>query len=199
MKNEHEKRDCCCTPMVGRKVSDFELEAYHNKKIEKHKLSDYKGKWIVLLFYPGDFTFICPTELGEAADYYPEFKKLNAEVLSVSTDSVYVHKAWHDTSKEIQKIKYPMLADPTGGLCQSLGVYLEEEGFSLRATIIIDPKGIIRVYDVHDNSVGRSTEEILRRLQASKFVSEHKGQVCPVNWKPGRKTLKPGLKLVGKI
>jgi NADH-dependent peroxiredoxin subunit C len=200
MKHEHEKNNCCyCPPLVGQKMSGFELEAFHNEKIEKHKLSDYKGKWMVLLFYPADFTFVCPTELGEAAEYYPEFKKLNAEILSVSTDSVYVHKAWHDSSKEIKKIKYPMLADPTGKLCKSLSVYLEDEGLSLRATVIVDPKGIIKVYDVHDNSVGRSVEEILRRLQASKFVSEHEGQVCPVNWKPGKKTLKPGLKLVGKI
>jgi len=184
---------------IGQKIPDFTLEAYHQGKINKIKLSDYKGKWLVLIFYPADFTFICPTELEEAAEYYPEFQKLGAEILSVSTDTVFVHKAWHDHSPSIKKIKFPMVADPTGKLCLEFGTYIEEEGLSLRATFIVDPDGKLVAYEMHDNSIGRSIKEILRKFQAAKFVREHKGQVCPASWEPGKKTLKPSLKLVGKI
>lgn len=186
-------------PLVGKELPDMELEAFHDGKTEKIKLSSLRGKWAVFLFYPADFTFICPTELESAAEYYPQFQEIGAEVLSVSTDTVFVHKAWHDHSPSIKKIKYPMLADPTGKLCRALGTYIAEDGLSLRATVIVDPDGIIKSYDLHDNSIGRSTEEILRKLQASQYVREHKGEVCPVGWKPGGKTLKPGMDLVGKI
>ena len=162
-------------------------------------MADYSGKWLVLLFYPADFTFICPTELEEAAGLYPEFQKLNAEVLSVSTDTVFVHKAWADHSSAIKKVKFPMLADTTGALCREFGTYIEGEGLSLRATFIIDPDGVLRSMEVHDNSIGRNASEILRKLQAAKFVRENKGLVCPASWQPGGKTLKPGLDLVGKI
>lgn len=186
-------------PVVGLKVPDIELEAFYKGKTKKIKPSDYRSKWLVMLFYPADFTFVCPTELEEAAENYKKFKAEGAEVVSVSTDTVFVHKAWHDNSPAIKKIKYPMLADPAAKMCKALGTYLEDEGMSLRATVIIDPKGVIKSYEVHDNDIGRSVEEILRKLQAAKFTAEHKGQVCPVNWKPGKKTLKPGLDLVGKI
>ena len=184
---------------INQKVQDFEVEAFHNDKIKKIKLSDYKGKWVVLIFYPADFTFICPTELEDAANLYDEFKKLDAEVMSVSTDTAFVHKAWHDNSPAIKKIKYPMIADSTGKLCREFGTYIEDEGLSLRGSFIIDPDGILKVYEIHDNSIGRSAKELLRKLQAAKFVRENKGQVCPANWEPGKKTLKPGLDLVGKI
>ena len=184
---------------IGQKIPDFELEAFHNEKTKKIKLSDYKGKWLVLIFYPADFTFICPTELEEAADRYEEFKKLGAEILSVSTDTVFVHKAWHDNSPAIKKVKFPMLADPIGKLCRELGTYIEEEGLSLRGSFIIDPDGILKAFEMHDNSIGRNVEELLRKLKAAKFVREHKGQVCPASWEPGKDTLKPGLDLVGKI
>ena len=184
---------------IGQKVPDFQLEVFHQEKIKKIKLSDYKGKWLVLLFYPADFTFICPTELEEAAKYYPEFQKQGAEILSVSTDTVFVHKAWHDNSPAIKKVKFPMVADPTGKLCREFGTYIEEEGLSLRGSFIIDPEGKLVAYEMHDNSIGRSIKEILRKLQAAKFVKEHRGLVCPASWEPGKKTLKPGLKLVGKI
>jgi len=185
--------------MIGKKVDDFSAEVFHNDEIKKIKLSDYKGKWLVLLFYPADFTFVCPTELEEAADSYEDFKKENAEILSVSTDTAFVHKAWHDNSPAIKKIKYPMIADPTGNICRQFNTYLAEEGLSLRGSFIIDPDGILRAMDVHDNSIGRNIQEILRKLQASKFVSENQGLVCPASWKPGSKTLKPGMDLVGKL
>ncbi len=184
---------------VGQKVTDFEAKAYHADDIKTIRLADYKGKWVVLFFYPADFTFICPTELEEAANYYEEFKKAGAEILSVSTDTVYAHKAWHDVSPAIKKIKYPMLADPTGNLCREFGTYIDSEGLSLRGTFIIDPDGVLKAADIHDNSIGRSAKEILRRVQAAKFVRENKGEVCPASWEPGKKTLKPGLDLVGKI
>lgn len=184
---------------IGQIIPDIELDAYYEDKEKKIKLVDYRGKWLVIIFYPADFTFICPTELEEAADNYKKFKELNAEILSVSTDTVFVHKAWHDHSKAINKIRFPMLADPTGKLCKEFGTYIEDEGLSLRGSFIIDPEGKLKAYEMHDNSLGRNTKELLRKLQAAKFVSENKGQVCPVSWEPGKETLKPGLDLVGKI
>jgi NADH-dependent peroxiredoxin subunit C len=178
---------------------DFTEDAYINDQIKKISLKDYRGKWIVLFFYPADFTFVCPTELGELADHYNEIKAEGAEVISVSVDTGYVHKAWHDNSDTIKKIQYPMLADPARRVCSTYGTLIEEDGLSLRATILINPQGIVKAFEFHDNSIGRSIEEIIRKLQAAKFVAEHGGEVCPMNWKPGSKTLKPGLNLVGKI
>lgn len=186
-------------PIIGRKLPDFQLQAFHNEETKQIKFSDYAGKWMVLVFYPADFTFICPTELAAIAELYPQFQKEDAEVFSVSTDTVFVHKAWHDSSPMIKNITFPMIADPTRKLCKALGTYLEEDGVSLRATFIIDPDGVIKAMDIHDNSIGRSSDEILRKLQAAIFVRENKTEVCPVNWHPGSKTLKPGLDLVGKL
>jgi len=184
---------------INEKAPDFTEDAFINNEIKKISLSDYKGKWVVLFFYPADFTFVCPTELGELADNYEKIKKLGAEVISISTDTAFVHKAWHDNSETIKKIKFPMLADPARRVCKSYWTLIENEGLSLRATFIIDPDGIIKAFEFHDNSIGRSIDELIRKLQAAKFVTENKGQVCPMNWKPGSKTLKPGLDLVGKI
>lgn len=184
---------------INQKVTELEMNTYHNDEKKKYRFSDFKGKWVVLLFYPADFTFVCPTELEEAAELYEEFKKSGAEVLSVSTDTHYVHKAWHDTSPAIKKIKFPMVADPSGNICREFGTYIEQEGLSLRGSFIIDPDGVLKAYELHDNSIGRSAREILRKLQAAIFVREHPGEVCPANWQPGKKTLKPSLELVGKI
>ncbi len=186
-------------PLIGQKIPDFELDTFHNEEEKKIRLFDYAGKWLILFFYPADFTFICPTELEEMADAYEEFQKLGAEILSVSTDTVYVHKAWHDSSPAIKKIKFPMAADPTGKLCRAFGTYIEDEGLSLRGSFIIDPEGILKAFEVNDNSIGRSAKELLRKLKAAKFVEENPGLVCPASWEPGGETLKPGLDLVGKI
>lgn len=186
-------------PVIGQKMDDVEFEIFHENRIKKVKLSDYKGKWLALFFYPADFTFICPTELEELADNYAEIQKLGAEVVSVSTDTVFVHKAWHDNSPAIKKVKFPMAADPTGKLTRMCGVYIQAEGLALRGTFLLDPQGILKAYEVHDNSIGRSATELIRKIQAAIFVSKHKGEVCPANWKPGEKTLKPGLNLVGKL
>lgn len=185
---------------IGQIIPEITLDAYYKNEFKKISLSEYKGKWMVLLFYPADFTFVCPTELEEAADYYEEFKKQDAEILSISTDTAFVHKAWHDESKAIGKITYPMLADPAGTMCKEFGTYIDNEGLSQRATLIIDPDQKLIAYDIHDNSIGRSTPEILRKLQAAKFVRDNGGHlVCPASWKPGAKTLEPGVDLVGKI
>ena len=184
---------------INEKAPDFKEDAFVNGEIKKISLNDYRGKWVVLFFYPADFTFVCPTELGELADNYEKIKKLGAEIISVSTDTAFVHKAWHDNSETIKKIKFPMLADPARRVCKNYWTLIEDDGLSLRATFIIDPNGIIKAFEFHDNNIGRSSDELIRKLQAAKFVSENKGQVCPMNWKPGAKTLKPALELVGKI
>ncbi len=185
--------------LIGRKLEDLDFEIFHENEIKKVKFGDYKGKWLILFFYPADFTFVCPTELEDMADTYEEFKKNDAEVISFSTDTVFVHKAWYDNSEAIGKIKFPMGADPTGKVAKSLGVYISEEGLALRGSFIIDPEGVIKAYEVHDNNIGRSAKELLRKLQAALYVAKHGGEVCPARWQPGDETLKPGLDLVGKI
>lgn len=180
-------------------VPNFEGEAFQNKKIKKLKLSDYKNKWVVLVFYPADFTFVCPTELEDAQTYYGEVKKLGGEIISVSTDTAFAHKAWHDSSPAIGKIQYPMLADPTGNISRLFGTYIESEGLSLRGTFIIDPDGVLKTVEIHDNNIGRSAKEMVRKLKAAKFVRENKGKVCPASWEPGEDTLTPGVDLIGKI
>lgn len=190
---------------VGSTLPDLEFVAYDPKKDEETTLKtvDYRGKkWLIFFFYPADFTFICPTELEELAALYPEFEKEGAEVFSVSTDTVFVHKAWHDNSDAIKKVRYPMVADPSGKLAKLFGVYIPEggdAGLALRGSFIVDPDGTLKALEIHDNSVGRSAKELLRKLRAAKFVREHGGEVCPASWEPGGKTLKPGMDLVGKI
>jgi len=184
---------------INQQAPEFEEDAFVNGEIKKIKLRDFKGSWLVLFFYPADFTFVCPTELGSLADNYEKIKDLGAEIISVSKDTAFVHKAWKDASETIKKIRFPMLADPTGRVCRAYGTLIEEEGISLRATFIINPEGIIKAFEFHDNSIGRSSEELIRKLQAAKFVSDNKGNVCPVNWKPGMKTIMPSTEMIGKI
>ncbi len=188
---------------INQPVPDFELDAYHQEEFKKIKLSDYRGQWVVLIFYPGDFTFVCPTELEETALHYQTFKDLKAEVLSVSTDGKHVHKAWHDASEAIKKVNYPMLADMGGSLAKTFGVYIEDgddKGRALRGTFIIDPDGVLKTIEINNNDIGRSIKETIRKLQAAVFVREHGDTlVCPASWEPGQDTLKPGIDLVGKI
>lgn len=184
---------------INAEAPKFEAQAFHENQIKTVKLDDYKGKWVVLFFYPADFTFICPTELGEMANSYEELKQLGVEVLSVSTDTAFVHKAWCDSSETIKKIRFPMVADPNGEICRNYGTYIAEEGLSLRGTFIVDPDGVLKAFELHDNSIGRSSKELVRKIKAAQFVREHGGEVCPANWEPGKETLKPGLDLVGKI
>lgn len=184
---------------INETVPDFDTKAYQAGKFIDVKLSDYKDKWVAVVFYPADFTFVCPTELEDLQKHYEEFKKLGAEILSVSKDTHFTHKAWHDSSPAIGKIEYPMLADPTGKLCRMFGTYDESDGMSLRGTFLINPEGKLVTIEIHNNDIGRSAKELLRKVQAAKFVRENDGQVCPASWEPGEDTLTPGEDLVGKI
>lgn len=193
---------------VGHPVPDYEFEVFQKDEAKKVKISDFKGSWLVLFFYPADFTFVCPTELEELAKLYPDFKKLDAEIVSVSDDTVFTHKAWHDTSPSIKSIEFPMGSDPAGRLSKAFGTYIEndglahieDEGLSLRGTFIIDPDGVLKTAEIHDNGIGRSAKELMRKLQAAQFVKKNGGQVCPAEWNPGDDTLKGGdMGLVGKI
>ncbi len=189
-------------PMIGSKVPDLEFDYFQNESFHKAHFSDFRGKWTVVFFYPADFTFICPTELEEMQKNYKKFQELGAEVLSVSTDTKFTHKAWHDHSPAIKTLEYPMVADPSGDISDAFGVLIhegEDKGLALRGSFVIDPDGTLQAYEVHANNVGRSADELLRKLEAAIFVREHGGEVCPANWKKGGKTLKPGIDLVGKI
>jgi peroxiredoxin (alkyl hydroperoxide reductase subunit C) len=185
--------------MIQKEVGDFSVHAFQNNAFKTVTKADILGKWSVFFFYPADFTFICPTELEDLADKYDDFKSLGCEIYSVSCDTHFVHKAWHDISKTIQKIRYPMLADPTGVLARDFGVLIEETGLAERGDFIVNPEGKIVAYEVTAGNVGRNADEIFRRVQASQFVAKNGDQVCPAKWKPGATTLKPGIDLVGRL
>ncbi|MGC4029267.1 MAG: alkyl hydroperoxide reductase subunit C [Steroidobacteraceae bacterium] len=185
--------------LINSEIKPFKATAYHNGKFVEVTDADLKGKWSVVVFYPADFTFVCPTELGDLADVYSEFKKAGVEVYSVSTDTHFTHKAWHDASDTIKKVQYPMVGDPTHVLARNFGVLIEEEGLALRGSFVIDPSGKIKVAEIHDLGIGRDAKEMLRKVQAAQYVAAHPGEVCPAKWTPGAKTLAPSLSLVGKI
>ncbi len=185
--------------MINKEVCDFKLDSYHEKDFKKISKDDILGKWSVFFFYPADFTFVCPTELVDLAEKYNEFKEIGCEIYSVSTDTHFVHKAWHDASDSIRKIDYPMLADPAHELSSGFEVLIEESGLAERGSFIVNPDGRIVGYEVAAGNVGRNADELLRKVQACQFVYSHGDEVCPANWKPGEKTLKPGLDLVGKL
>lgn len=200
-------REYLSSVRIGESIPDYEFEAFQNDEAKTMKFSDFRGKWLVVMFYPGDFTFVCPTELEEMASQYPKIKDMNAEVISFSTDTVFVHKAWHDTSPAVKKINFPMGADPTGKVASAFGVLIEggdlahvvDEGQALRGTFIVDPNGILRTMEVHDNSVGRAATETVRKLKAAQFVEANPGMVCPAAWDEGDEGLAPGMDKVGKI
>lgn len=185
--------------LINTSLQPFKANAYHHGKFTTISEADLKGKWSIVFFYPADFTFVCPTELGDLADHYDAFRKLGVEIYSVSTDTHFTHKAWHDASDTIKKIQFPMVADPTGVISRHFGVMIEEEGLALRGTFLINPDGIIKVCEVHDLGIGRDAKELLRKVQAAQYVASHPGEVCPAKWTPGAQTLAPSLDLVGKI
>ena len=185
--------------IINSQIPEFKVQAYANGKFTEVSNKDLAGKWSVFFFYPADFTFVCPTELGDLADNYAEFKKLGVEIYSVSTDTHFTHKAWHDASETIKKIKYVMLADPTHALSKAFGVHIDEAGLSYRGTFVVNPEGKIKIVEIHDNGIGRDAKELLRKVQAAQYVASHDGEVCPAKWTPGAETLKPSLDLVGKI
>ena len=186
------------TPIINSQLPAFKVQAFHNGNFITVSNEDVKGKWAIFFFYPADFTFVCPTELVDLASKYEQLKGMGVEVYSVSTDSHFVHKAWHDAS-DIRKINYPMLADPTGVLSRGFGVMIEEDGMAYRGTFLVNPDGLIKIAEIQDNSIGRNADELVRKVEAALFVANHPGEVCPAKWKQGSETLKPSIDLVGKI
>ncbi len=185
--------------LINKEVSDFKANGYHKGQFITVSKDDIMGKWSIFFFYPADFTFVCPTELEDLQAIYDKFEEANCEIYSVSADTHYTHKAWHDTSDSIKKIEYPMLADPTHKLARDFDVLVEDDGVAERGSFIVNPEGKIVVYEVTSGNVGRNAEELFRKLQACQFVYEYGDEVCPARWKPGEKTLKPGIDLVGAI
>jgi NADH-dependent peroxiredoxin subunit C len=185
--------------LINTEVKPFKATAFHNGEFVAVTEADLKGKWSVVFFYPADFTFVCPTELGDLADNYAEFKKLGVEIYAVSTDTHFTHKAWHDTSETIKKIQYPMIGDPTGLISRNFEVMIEEAGLAERGTFVIDPQGKIQIIEVNAGGIGRDASELLRKVKAAQYVASHPGEVCPAKWKEGEATLAPSLDLVGKI
>ncbi|MCL6270623.1 alkyl hydroperoxide reductase subunit C [Sansalvadorimonas sp. 2012CJ34-2] len=185
--------------LVNQEIKSFSATAFHNGDFVSVSDEDLKGKWSVVFFYPADFTFVCPTELGDLADHYEQLQAMGVEVYAVSTDTHFTHKAWHDSSETIGKIKFPMIGDPTGAISRNFEVMIEEEGLALRGTFVINPEGVIKVVETNDLGIGRSARELIRKIQAAQYVAEHDGEVCPAAWQPGEETLAPSLDLVGKI
>lgn len=186
-------------PIINSRVPEFKVQAFQDGSFKTVSSKDIEGKWALFFFYPADFTFVCPTELADLADKYEQLKSMGVEVFSVSTDSHFVHKAWHDASDTIKKIKYTMLGDPTGTLSRGFGVYIEEEGMAYRGTFLVNPEGLIKIAEIQDNSIGRNADELVRKIEAAQFVATHDGEVCPAKWKKGEETLKPSIDLVGKL
>ncbi|MFJ3046189.1 alkyl hydroperoxide reductase subunit C [Herbaspirillum chlorophenolicum] len=185
--------------LINTTIKPFKATAYHDGKFVDISEATLKGKWSVFVFYPADFTFVCPTELEDLANNYEQFKKLGVEVYGISTDTHFAHKAWHDTSEAIKKVQYPLVGDPTATLARNFEVLIEEEGLALRGTFVINPEGQIKVLEIHDNGIGRDASELLRKVKAAQYVASHPGEVCPAKWEEGAATLKPSLDLVGKI
>ncbi|WP_420324060.1 peroxiredoxin [Levilactobacillus koreensis] len=184
---------------IGSALPDFQVNAYQDGEVKALTADDLRGHWSILFFYPADFSFVCPTELGDLAAHYAAFQKQNAEIYSVSEDTEFVHQAWHEQSEEVGQVDYPMIADPAGDLARHYGVLDEAAGQAYRGVFILDPQGEVRSYTINDMGIGRNAGEILRTLTAAQFVAEHGDRVCPANWHPGEETLKPGTDLVGKI
>ena len=185
--------------LINKEVEDFAVQAFVNGEFKKITKADIMGKWTVFFFYPADFTFVCPTELEDLQNKMDDFNRIGCQIFSVSTDSHFVHKAWHDHSDRIKKITYLMLADPTGKLSRAFDVMIEDDGMAERGTFVVNPDGKIVAYEVNSGNVGRNADELFRKIQALQFVREHGDEVCPAKWQPGAETLKPSLDLVGLL
>ena len=185
--------------LINTEVQPFKANAFKNGEFITVTEADLKGKWSVLIFMPAAFTFNCPTEIEDAAEHYAEFEKAGAQVFVVTTDTHFSHKVWHETSPAVGKAKFAMIGDPTHALSKAFDVLIPEEGLALRGTFVINPEGVIKTMEVHDNAIARDVTETVRKLKAAQYVANHDGEVCPAKWKEGEKTLKPSLDLVGKI
>lgn len=185
--------------LINTEVKPFKAQAFKAGKFVEVSEADLKGKWSVVFFYPANFTFVCPTELEDLADNYAEFLKLGVEVYSVSTDTHFSHKSWHDTSDAVKKISYTMIGDPTHAISRNFEVLIEDAGLADRGTFVVDPDGKIQLVEITAGGIGRDAKELLRKVRAAQYVASHAGEVCPAKWKEGEKTLTPSLDLVGKI
>ncbi|MFW6265001.1 MAG: alkyl hydroperoxide reductase subunit C [Bacillota bacterium] len=185
--------------LVGKEVLPFKAQAYQKGKFLDITEETFKGKWSVVVFYPADFTFVCPTELEDLQNEYDNLKELGVEVYSVSTDTHFTHKAWHDNSETIGKIEYIMVGDPSHILARNFDVLIEEEGVADRGTFIIDPDGVVQGVEINAGNIGRDATALVSKIKAAQYVRNHPGEVCPAKWVEGSKTLKPDLDLVGKI
>ncbi|MDQ0414076.1 alkyl hydroperoxide reductase subunit C [Mesobacillus stamsii] len=185
--------------LIGTQVLPFTANAFHNGEFITVTEENLKGKWSVVVFYPADFTFVCPIELEDMQNEYATLKKLGAEVYSVSTDTHFTHKAWHDHSEAIRKIEYIMIGDPSQKVTRNFDVLNEEDGLAERGTFIIDPDGIIQTVEINAGGIGRDASQVVNKLKAAQYVRNNPGEVCPAKWKEGEATLKPSLDLVGKI
>lgn len=188
-------------PKIGQKFPDFNLETYlpKEKQTKNLTLNDFKGKWLIVFFYPADFTFVCPTELRDMANRYDEIKKLNGEILAISTDTVYTHKAWLETEKLLENVDYPIAADHAGKLTRELNIFNEDNGVADRGVFIIDPDGVLQAFEIVADNIGRAAGEIVRKLKALDHVRQHPGHACPASWDEGAKDLKPSIKIAGKV
>jgi NADH-dependent peroxiredoxin subunit C len=185
--------------LINTEIKPFKAQAFRNGEFAEVTDTDLRGHWSVVFFYPADFTFVCPTELEDLADNYQAFQKLGVEIYSVSTDTHFAHKAWHDTSEAIGKIHFTMIGDPTGTISRNFEVMIEEDGVADRGTFVIDPEGRIQIIEINAGGVGRDASELLRKVKAAQYVAAHPNEVCPAKWKEGEATLAPSLDLVGKI
>lgn len=185
--------------LINTKIKPFTAQAFKNGQFIEVSEQSLEGKWAVLMFYPADFTFVCPTELEDLASRYEELKDMGVEVYGISTDTHFAHKAWHDTSDAIKKVQYALIGDPTGTLTRNFEVMDEAEGLAQRGTFVINPEGLIKTMEIHDDGIGRDADELVRKVKAAQYVATNPGQVCPAKWKEGAATLKPSLDLVGKI
>ena len=185
--------------IIGKQLPEFTLDAFKKPELVKVSTADVLGKWSIFVFYPADFTFVCPTELEDVQNSYAELKELGCEVYSVSVDSEFVHKAWSDASPSINKIEYYMLADKKHELADFFDVFQEESAMAYRGTFLVNPEGKIKLAEINDNGIGRNADELLRKVEAAQFIAEHPSEVCPAKWKKGGETLKPSIDLVGKI
>ncbi|MFV0463112.1 MAG: alkyl hydroperoxide reductase subunit C [Nostocoides sp.] len=185
--------------LINTTIKPFAATGYRNGEFVDVTSDDIAGKWAIFFFYPADFTFVCPTELGDLEDTYAELQKLGVEVFSVSTDTHFTHKAWHDSSETIGKITYTMLGDPTQQLSRNFKILRKNEGLSDRGTFLVDPDGVIQFHEVTAEGIGRNAAELLRKAKAAVYVRNHPGEVCPAKWEEGEATLAPSLDLVGKI
>ncbi|HEY5665299.1 MAG TPA: alkyl hydroperoxide reductase subunit C [Gammaproteobacteria bacterium] len=185
--------------LINTEIKPFQAQAFKQGEFIEVSDADVRGNWAVFFFYPADFTFVCPTELGDLADHYAEFRKRGVEIYAVSTDTHFTHKAWHDSSETIGKIEYTMIGDPTGAITRNFEVMREAQGLADRGTFIVDPDGVIQAVEVTAEGVGRNAADLLRKLKAAQYVRENPGEVCPAAWEEGEQTLTPSLNLVGKI